>query len=269
MSAAEDKFYRACITKRVDFAHDLWMIRVEPGGEFRFTAGQYATLGVQTPTKLVERPYSIVSSPYEKEVEFFVELVPQGELTPLLYKLQVGDEMTFRKVAKGRFTLDTKSGRTNHLLLCTVTGIAPFVSYVRTLYIDWEDGKFKGEHKLFLIEGASRSWEFGYHDEMAKFAAEVPWLIYIPTISRSWEDPDWKGETGRVDDIIRKYTDLWGLAPQTTSAYLCGHPTMIENGKGILARRGWKKEMMKEEVYFIPAKETPAKELAKEPQPSA
>jgi ferredoxin-NADP reductase len=35
-------------------------------------------------------------------------------------------------VAKGRFTLDQKSGRTQHLLLATVTRIAPFVSYVRT-----------------------------------------------------------------------------------------------------------------------------------------
>jgi len=258
MSSAEDKFYRARILTRVDFSEDLWVIRVDPGGEFRFTAGQYATLGVQTPAKVVERPYSIVSSPYEKEVEFFIELVPQGELTPLLYKLQVGDEMTFRKAAKGRFTLDTKSGRTNHLLLCTVTGIAPFVSYVRTLYRDWKEGKFKGEHKLFLIEGASRSWEFGYHDEMAQFAAEVPWLTYIPTISRPWEDPNWKGELGRVDDLVRKYTDMWGMSVATTSAYLCGHPTMIENGKGILRRRGWTKETMKEEVYFIPAKETPA-----------
>jgi hypothetical protein len=33
---------------------------------------------------------------------------------------------------------------------------------------------------------------------------------------------------------------------------------MIENGKGILQRRGWKKETMKEEVYFIPAKDTAA-----------
>lgn len=144
MSPAEDKFYRARILKRVDFSPDLWMIRVDPGGEFRFAAGQYATLGVQTPAKLIERPYSIVSSPYEKEVEFFIELVPHGELTPLLCKLQVGDEMTFRKISKGRFTLDVKSGRTNHLLLCTVTGIAPFVSYVRTLYLDWKEGKFKG-----------------------------------------------------------------------------------------------------------------------------
>jgi ferredoxin--NADP+ reductase len=56
--------------------------------------------------------------------------VPQGELTPLLYKLGPGDTITARKVCTGRFTLDTVSGRTNHLLLATVTGVAPYVSYV-------------------------------------------------------------------------------------------------------------------------------------------
>ncbi len=106
MAAADDKFYRAKITKRVDIAPDLWWIRVNPGGEFKFQPGQYATLGVEGPTKRVERAYSIVSSPYEEEMEFFFELVPQGELTPQLYKLQLGDEMLMRKVAKGRFMLD-------------------------------------------------------------------------------------------------------------------------------------------------------------------
>ena len=110
------------ITQRKDFASDLWMIRVQANGEFKFAPGQYATLGVQRPEKRSERPYSIVSSPYENEIEFFFELVPQGELTPHLYKLQVGDEMLMRKVPKGRFTLDTKGGRTNHLLVSTVTG---------------------------------------------------------------------------------------------------------------------------------------------------
>jgi len=59
-----------------------------------------------------------------------------------------------------------------------------------------------------------------------------------------------------VEDLVRKYTDLWGLTPETTSAYLCGHPAMIENGKGILKRRGWQKDGMQEEVYFIPAKQS-------------
>jgi ferredoxin--NADP+ reductase len=255
MDDLQDKFYHARITKRVDFAEDLWMIRVNPGGPFSFKPGQYATLGVQAEPRRIERAYSIVSSPLENEVEFFFELVPQGELTPKLYQLKEGDQVLMRKSAKGLFTLDQKSGRTNHFLVCTVTGVAPFVSYVRTLHRGWKEGTFKGEHKLFILNGASKSWEFGYHDELRKFADEVPWLKYAPTISRPWDDANWKGEFGRVDDVLRKYSDMWGLDGTNSVGYLCGHPDMIENGKGMLKRIGYTKDHLKEEVYWIPAKE--------------
>lgn len=257
MSTVDDKFYQARITQRADFGPDLWTIRIRPSGEFHYLPGQYATLGLQGAEKRVERPYSIVSSPHEGEIEFFFELVPQGELSPLLYKLQPGAEMLMRKVPKGRFTLDTSRGRSNHLLVSTVTGVAPFVSYVRTLYKDWKDGKFSGEQHLFLLNGASRSWEFGYSEELEKVAREAPWLKYVPTISRPWDDAKWQGETGRVDDLLRKYTDLWGLEGTNSVAYICGHPQMIENGKGILGRIGFTKEVLKEEVYWIPQKHTP------------
>ena len=51
MTTPDDKFYRAKIVKRVDYASDLWMIRINPGGEFQFTPGQYATLGLDGPGK--------------------------------------------------------------------------------------------------------------------------------------------------------------------------------------------------------------------------
>lgn len=251
----DDKHYRARITKRADFAPDLSMIRVDPGADFPFVPGQYATLGVEKDARRLERPYSIASSPYEKELEFFFELVPEGQTTPPLYDLQPGDEVLLRKSAKGRFTLDTtQPARTNHLLLSTVTGIAPFVSYVRTLFKDWKDGRFAGDHKLFLLNGASRSWEFGYREELEKFAGEAPWLTCVFTVSRPWEDDDWKGETGRVDDLLRKYADHWGCATENSIAYLCGHPEMVEHGKGILKRAGFQKENLKEEVYWVPSK---------------
>ena len=254
MTLPDEKFHLARITRREDFGPDLWMIRVQPSGEFKFAPGQYATLGIQGPEKRSERPYSIVSAPHEAEVEFFFELVPQGELTPLLYKLRPGDEMLMRKAPKGRFTLDTAKGRSNHLLVSTVTGIAPFVSYVRALHKDWKEGRFSGEHKLFLLNGASRSWEFGYCRELQRFADEVPWLQYVPTVSRPWEDEKWIGETGRVDDLLRKYTDLWGLNGTNSVGYICGHPVMIENSMGILKRIGFTKEVLKEEIYWIPGK---------------
>jgi ferredoxin--NADP+ reductase len=253
--AGDEKFYRVRITKRVDFSPELWMIRIQVDGEFKFAPGQYATLGLEGPERRSERAYSIVSSPYENEVEFFFELVPEGELTPPIYTRQIGDELLMRKVPKGRFTFDTKSGPSNHLLVCTVTGIAPFVSYIRTLYQDWKEGKFSGDQKLFLLNGASRSWEFGYLEEVQKYAQEVPWLKYVPTISRPWDDETWKGETGRVDDVLRKYADLWGLNGSNAVGYLCGHPEMIHRSKGILNRVGFGKEVLKEEIYWIPAKE--------------
>jgi ferredoxin/flavodoxin---NADP+ reductase len=249
----EDKFFHAQIVGRVDFAPDLWVIRVKAGGEFNFVPGQYASLGVESNGKRIERPYSIVSSPVEDELEFFFELVPQGALTPLLHKLQSGARLLMRKIAKGKFSLDMQSGRTNHLLISTVTGVAPFVSYVRTLAKEWKEGRFNGTHKLYLLNGASRPWEFGYREELMQFGAELPWFKYVATVSRPWDHADWAGEIGRADDILRKYADQWELDPSNTVAYLCGHPEMIEHSKAILKRRGFTdKKAVKEEVYWIP-----------------
>jgi ferredoxin/flavodoxin---NADP+ reductase len=274
MPPSTDKHYQARIVERRDISPDLRVVRVDPGGPFKFIAGQYATLGIERDGRRFERAYSIVSSPYEDFLEFFVELVPQGDVTPDLFKLNIGDTLFCRKIAKGRFTLDLRSGRTQHLLVSTVTGIAPFVSYVRTLYRDWKNGtdptpdaqkmsrtdkmpgtqRMPGAHKLFCLHGASRSWEFAYREELERVAAEAPWFKYVPTVSRPWEDPEWKGETGRVDDVLRKYAHAWGLKPDATTSYLCGHPSMVENGRGILQRAGWKKDAMFDEVYFVQGK---------------
>jgi ferredoxin--NADP+ reductase len=255
-----EKFLPARILDRRAVADDLFLLHVDPGGPFTYLAGQYATLGVEIEGKRIERAYSLCSSPYENVLEFFVERVHNGELTPLLYAMDKGAPLLLRRFAKGRFTLDLRSGRKNHLLLATVTGVAPYVSFIRTVRADWKKGgaPMPGEHRLFCIQGASRSFEFGYRDELGKYAAEAPWLKYVPAVSRAWEHPDWHGERGRVDDLIRKYIHLWGLTPEDTSAYLCGHPGMVESGRGILLRAGWSKHAIQDEVYFQPAKEATA-----------
>jgi ferredoxin--NADP+ reductase len=249
------KYFQATITHREDVAPDLWKVRVDPGGDFHFVAGQFATLGVSNGEKIIERPYSIVSSPYQSELEFYFELVPDGALTPLLYSLRVGNKMFLRKVAKGRFTLDLQSGHQNHLLLSTVTGIAPFVSFVRTMGMDAQRNEFPADIHLYAINGASRSWELGYQAEMERAAAaSTRWLTYVPTVSRPWEDQPWQGERGRVEDILRKFADQWAIKSEETTAYLCGHPQMIEHCSGILARIGFSKQNIREEVYWIPGR---------------
>lgn len=250
-------FRSARIVERRDLSDDLWVIRVDPCGEFSYLAGQYATLGVATPEKHYERPYSIVSAPHEQCLEFFIELVPRGQVTPRLHQCGVGDRITLRPTAKGNFGLDLSSERPNHLMVATATGVSPFVSFVRSLHHQWKDAKLGGAHRLYLLEGASRSWELGYSEELGKLCGAVPWLTYIPTISRPWEDKTWNGETGRVDDVFRKYADMWNLTPENTCVYLCGHPGMIESVRGISSRRGWQEDAVKSEAFFVRRNESP------------
>jgi ferredoxin--NADP+ reductase len=253
--ASPEKFLPARILDRREIAEDLFILKIDPGGPYTYLAGQYATLGVEiSDDKRLERAYSIASSPYEPVLEFFVERVPEGKLSPLLYDMKKDTPLLLRRFAKGRFTLDLRSGRKNHLLLATVTGVAPYVSYIRTVYQDWKKGgsPMPGEHRLFCVQGSSHVHEFGYRDELEKIAAEAPWLKYVPSISRPWDNPGWHGELGRVDDLIRKYIEVWNLSPADTTAYLCGHPGMVETGRGMLSRAGWKKDAIQDEVYFQP-----------------
>jgi ferredoxin/flavodoxin---NADP+ reductase len=253
MTISQDKFQRAEIIERKDYCADLWSVRVQTEAPFVFKPGQYATLAVERGSSLVQRAYSIVSSPLERELEFFFELVPQGELTPLLFDLQVGDALWMRRQSRGLFLLDTASGHRRHLLLCTVTGVAPYVSMIRSFLREEAEGK-PVNHQIVVVQAASRSWEFAYREELEAVAQRCSWLAYIPSVSRPWEDTDWKGEVGRVEDIARKYIDSFGFEASESTAYLCGHPEMIEHCKGILKRRGYSKGQVREEIYWIPAK---------------
>ena len=249
------KYVEARIVERRDYTGDLWSIRVEHDGDFSHKAGQYATLGVLHEDKVLERPYSIVSSPAEESMEFLLELVPEGLLTPHLYKLTTGARLLMRPRAKGLFLLDLASERTHHLMLSTVTGVAPFVSMVRTLAHHQAEPLPAGL-QIVCLQGGSRSDELGYDRELIELASKHEWLTYVPTISRHWEDAEWTGERGRVEDIIRKYSDASGMAPGNGIAYLCGHPGMISGGEAIMKRAGFDHKWVRQEEYW-PAGKAP------------
>ena len=251
-SDTSDKYMLARITRRQEYSPTLWSVWMKPPEELVFKAGQYVAFGVDQSEKILERAFSIVSSPYEPELEFFIERVPEGALSPKLYELQVGDQVFMRKKAKGIFNVDVKSGHTNHYLVSTVTGIAPYISMVRTLALDLKEGRLAQPFRLVILQGVSKSNEFGYDKELYKAADEYPWVTYIPTISRPWEDPEWPGERGRVDDLVRKYADNLDLKPQDTTVYLCGNPGMIVNARDIMRRRGYEHAAIKEETYWAP-----------------
>jgi NAD(P)H-flavin reductase len=226
------KVTSAEIVKRVDLTPEhfkIWLRCAEP---FPFEPGQYCTLG----SGGIERPYSIVSSPREPLLELFVELIPPpvGHLTPLLHALQVGDTVTVRPRAKGVFLLRPEFR--NHVMVATVTGIAPFVSMLR----HWLEGP-ADDRQMYVLEGASFGDEFGYDDELRAIAARHPNVRFVATCSRP-DDPrnkSWNGLVGRVHTVVERHVRDWDLSPAETCIYACGHPGMIEDLRTRYAATGF------------------------------
>ena len=245
-----DKFFEAELTERIDFTAELGLFRFCPQTPPSFKPGQYVTIVVQEGDKLIQRPYSIVSAPHEPCIELFLELVPHGALTPKLWELQPGARVLMRNRIVGNFVLDEASGVRKHVMAATVTGIAPFFSMVRHQIHRLGRETFE-PHEFLILHGASRSEELGvYLPQLQELAQTYDWLHYIPTVSRPWEDVEWNGETGRVDDLVRRYADALGCTGDSAAGYACGNPQMIETVKGILARARFPKQRIHEEKYF-------------------
>ena len=225
-------FPTATLVGRRDVTADLMVINLEVSEKFDFKPGQYCTLGLGT----IERAYSIASAPYEKHIEIFVELVPDGELTPKMWAMELGDKMSVRPRAKGIFVQDKK--RHHHFMLSTVTGVAPSVSMVRQyLYEGKDDG-----HVFYIMYGASYVDEFTYDIELIELTENHPGIVkFVPTVSRPTEirNSGWKGTTGRVNTIAEEFLDKFGLPKDDTRVYACGHPGMIEEMKRKLTPQGW------------------------------
>lgn len=249
MTASMANFYGAELVERREITADLAIFRFRPDGPFTFQPGQFATLAIETDGKRIQRAYSIVSSPEEPLLELFIELVEEGKLTSRIWELKVGDSLLVNKRAAGVFTLDEKSRVKCHLMAATVTGIAPFISMIRTHRLKLERGEAE-PLRFAVIHGASHSREIIVYKNEMEETARGGWLTYIPTVSRPWEDPEWKGETGRVEDVIRKYADALGFNHTNAVCYACGNPQMIENVKAIMLRARFPKERVHEEKYF-------------------
>jgi ferredoxin-NADP reductase len=206
------------VLERRDPTPELMVLRVSRPAGFVFEAGQHVKLGVAG----VTHSYSIASAPDEPFLEFFVELVPGGRLTPRLWQLRPGDSVELGARAKGDFLLDRQAD--HHFMVATVTGIAPFVSILRHEARHHVTGR-----RFYVLHGASYADELAYRNELETLSARVGFVTYVPAISRPGEprNAGWTGETGRLPSIASKHAELFELESGRPRVYACGHPAMV------------------------------------------
>ncbi|MCP4897818.1 MAG: ferredoxin--NADP reductase [bacterium] len=247
----------ATITKRQEINHGLLVLQVTPDAELSpFKAGQYTVLGMQgsaarsphaepeepqaDPEKLIKRAYSIASSSLGGEyLEFYVALVRTGALTPRLFAAKEGDRVWLGPKVVGMFTLDDVRPDNDLVLVATGTGMAPYLSMLRSAY------EFDANRTTIVCHAARVSWDLGYRADLEGLEARYPNFHYLPIIDEHDRDTKWTGEVGYVSRFVTEGTiaDRLGhdFDPTRTSVFLCGNPLMIDSMMELLTERGFTK----------------------------
>jgi ferredoxin--NADP+ reductase len=252
--STDDERYNASLVRREDATESLATFWVRFDDEpTPFEAGQYMTIGIFVDGRIVQRPYSVASSPRvagSEGYEMYVRLVEDGTFTPYLWQLPLGHRM--RMIGpKGRFMLQPDDDRT-HLFISSGTGNAPFLAMMRWLL---EAG---APRRAVFLNGVSYQRDLGYRELLEGWerSGEYP-VTFIPTVSRPADPANvgWTGRTGRVETIIDPVLEELGLTPADTVAYLCGNPDMIIAAEEILIGRGFEEGQVKKELYWPKGRE--------------
>jgi ferredoxin-NADP reductase len=172
----------ARLESKIEIVEGLAIFRFTLAEDFRFKPGQYATLWLTHRGKTLPRPYSIASSPSEFRVlEFYINLVAEGKLTPSLWDPEVLHALAHRypetELAvtgpRGRFVLDLDDPR-DFVFVASGTGLAPFMSMIRKLNEDYQtDPEGFQARRIYVVHGVSLSSHFGYHKELERIAADT------------------------------------------------------------------------------------------------
>ncbi len=262
MSQAGDQSpYNATVIGREEINPLLLILRVQSDRPlFNFKPGQFAVLGLlgreprlpgtapedppAAPDTLIRRAYSIASSSLERRyLEFYLTLITSGQLTPRLFRLRPGSRLYLGPRASGVFTPDRVAPDRNLILIATGTGLAPYMSMLRTLLVN------ETQRRFVVLHGARYSWDLGYRAELESLARLRPNFTYIPSITRPQEDPTFRGPTGRLQTLLEQglieTTSGVALDPATADVFLCGNPDMIRSVKALLEARGFRPDQGK------------------------
>ncbi|MEK5753944.1 MULTISPECIES: ferredoxin--NADP reductase [Acinetobacter] len=220
------------------WTNTLFSFTMTRPAHFKFTAGQFARIGLKVGDELVVRAYSVVSSPFDETLEFFSIVVPEGKFTSNLQHLKVGDELYLEKIPYGYLTLARYQLPLPQdlWLLGTGTGLAPFLSMLQD-FETWN--KYK---HINLVYSVRTQDELAYVDRIQEIAESFgegyTGFKFIPIITR---DPEAvlhhrlpilieNGELERAAGLQ--------LNPETSHVMLCGNPEMVEDTKEALKARG-------------------------------
>jgi len=206
----------------------LFSLRVE-GVRSSFRAGQFVRIALDVDGQRVARAFSFVNSPDDPVLEFYGVIVPDGPLSPRLAKLRAGDALYVAPNPAGFLMLSELPEAETLWLLSTGTGLAPFLSILRT-----DTSRFRN---VVLVHAVRHANELTYQEVIRGTRAR-----YVTFVSREKAAGSLEGRipAAILDGRLEKAAGR-PLTPESSHVMLCGNPQMLKDAQAALAQRGLRK----------------------------
>ena len=211
----------------------LFSLRVE-GVALEFQAGQFVRIALDTvegdPGSRVARAFSFVNPPHDPTLEFYGVVVPQGPLSPRLARLKPGDALYVAPNPAGFLVLREVPDAETLWLVATGTGIAPFLSVLRT------DEPWRRFRNIVVVHAVRHARELVYREIVQPTRAH-----YVTIVSR---EPHPGSLAGRIPAALRDggLEAAAGVKIDARSHFmLCGNPDMLRDTTAALLERGLRK----------------------------
>jgi ferredoxin--NADP+ reductase len=210
----------------------LFSLRVE-GPRLKFEAGQFVRIALE---ERIARPFSFVNAPEDPVLEFYGIVVPKGPLSPKLMELDAGDRLLVAPNPAGFLVLSEVPDAETLWLVSTGTGIAPFLSILRT-QTPWR--RFAS---VVLVHAVRHARELVYRNLIGEIKQRHHNIFHYVTFVSREAAPG--SLAGRIPAAIRdgRMETAAGLPINEHShVMLCGNPDMLKDASSALAERGLRK----------------------------
>lgn len=199
--------------------------------DFHFKNGEFVTLGLKPEGKLIARAYSIVSTSDVQHLEFLSIHVPEGPLTGRLALSNVGDGIWINSKTTGSLTLQHVLPGRHLYMLATGTGLAPFMSLLRS------PETYAAYERVILVHSVRTIHELAYRQEIEARSGEQ--LRYVPTVTREPFSNNARGADLFRNGELFAQLELLPAEPALDRVMICGNPQMNREMVDYLNTNGW------------------------------
>ncbi|SFM45826.1 ferredoxin--NADP reductase [Methanolobus profundi] len=203
------------VTEIIQRAYNVKSFRFNRPEAFDFKAGQYITVTLDNNGKKTGKPFTISSSPTEREHIEFTKKLTGHEYSNLLDAMGTGDTA----LISGPFGKMTFEGEYEKIaLLSGGIGITPMISICKYA----TDMKLSTD--IMLICSDKTEQDMVFTEELEDMKKENPRLSVFNTLTRASEN--WKGCRDRIcsNMIEREIPDY-----AERIFYVCGPPPMVDS----------------------------------------